>query len=92
VELTAAPPEDAEGELVPLASRQRPGWIWAAPRSGWAKDDLERMAEPLGRLIDIAHEHDRISSRFAESEANPPRRRGEDRVAACDLATTCARR
>jgi two-component system sensor histidine kinase KdpD len=27
------------------------------------------MAEPLGRLIDIAHEHDRISSGFAESEA-----------------------
>ena len=69
MELTAAPPEDAEGELVPLASRQHPGWIWAAPRSGWAKDDLERIAEPLGRLIDIAHEHDRISSRFAESEA-----------------------
>jgi len=69
VELTAAPPEDADGELVPLASRQRSGWIWAAPRSGWARDDLERMAEPLGRLIDIAHEHDRISSRFAESEA-----------------------
>jgi two-component system, OmpR family, sensor histidine kinase KdpD len=27
------------------------------------------MAVPLGRLIDIAHEHDRISSRFAENEA-----------------------
>jgi two-component system sensor histidine kinase KdpD len=69
VELTAAPPEDADGELVPLASRQRSGWIWAAPSSGWARDDLERIAEPLGRLIDIAHEHERISSRFAESEA-----------------------
>jgi two-component system sensor histidine kinase KdpD len=69
VDLTAAPPEDEDGELVPLASRQRSGWIWAAPSSGWARDDLERIAEPLGRLIDIAHEHERISSRFAESEA-----------------------
>jgi two-component system sensor histidine kinase KdpD len=69
VELTAAPPEDAEGELVPLASRQRPGWISAAPRSGWARDDLERMAEPLGRLIDVAYEHDQVSRRSAEAEA-----------------------
>jgi two-component system sensor histidine kinase KdpD len=69
MELTAAPPEAASGQRVPLSSRRRPGWIWAAPTSGWEREDLERMAEPLGRLIDIAHEHERISSRFAESEA-----------------------
>jgi two-component system, OmpR family, sensor histidine kinase KdpD len=69
VKLTAAPPEATGGEMVPLSSQRRPGWIWAAPDSGWARNDLERVAEPLGRLIDIAHEHERISSRFAESEA-----------------------
>jgi two-component system sensor histidine kinase KdpD len=69
MELTAAPPEAASGQRVPLSSRRRPGWIWAAPNSGWEREDLERMAEPLGRLIDIAHEHERISNRFAESEA-----------------------
>jgi two-component system sensor histidine kinase KdpD len=69
VELRAAPPQDVEGELVPLSSERRSGWIRARPGSGWAREDLERIAQPLGRLIDIAHEHDRISSRFAESEA-----------------------
>jgi two-component system, OmpR family, sensor histidine kinase KdpD len=69
VELSAAPPERAEGQRVPLSSRSRPGWIVAAPGSAWAREDLERMAVPLGRLIDIAHEHERISSRFAETEA-----------------------
>jgi two-component system, OmpR family, sensor histidine kinase KdpD len=69
VTLTAAPPEEVEGELVPLASQHRSGWISAAPDSGWAREDLERMAKPLGRLIDVAYEHDRISNRFAEAEA-----------------------
>jgi two-component system, OmpR family, sensor histidine kinase KdpD len=69
VELRAAPPEDVDGELVSLSSQRRGGWICAASDSGWTKKGLERMAEPLGRLIDIAHEHDRISGRFAEAEA-----------------------
>jgi two-component system sensor histidine kinase KdpD len=69
VVLTAAPPENVDGELVPLSSQRRSGWICAAPDSGWAREDLERIAKPLGRLIDIAHDHDRISSRFAEAEA-----------------------
>jgi two-component system, OmpR family, sensor histidine kinase KdpD len=69
VELSAAPPSDANGERVPLSSRRRPGWIWAEPDTGWGREDLERIAEPLGRLIDVAHEHERITSRFAETEA-----------------------
>lgn len=69
IELTAAPPEGGDREQVPLSSQLHPGWISAAPGSGWAKTDLERMATPLGRLIDIAYEHDRITNRFAEAEA-----------------------
>jgi two-component system sensor histidine kinase KdpD len=69
VELSAAPPQPTDGELVPMSSKHRGGWISAAPESGWAREDLERMAEPLGRLIDVAHEHERISGRFAEAEA-----------------------
>jgi two-component system sensor histidine kinase KdpD len=68
LELTAAPPQGG-GDPVPLPSQSRSGWIVASPESGWTKSDLERIAAPLGRLIDIAHEHERISSRFAEAEA-----------------------
>jgi two-component system sensor histidine kinase KdpD len=69
MELTAAPPQNTEGEQVPLSSQLHPGWISATPDSGWARVDLERIADPLGRLIDIAHEHERITNRFAEAEA-----------------------
>jgi len=69
LELTAAPPQGVVADPVPLASRRRPGWIFAALDSGWARDDLERMAQPLGRLIDIAYEHEQVSKRSAEAEA-----------------------
>jgi two-component system sensor histidine kinase KdpD len=68
VQLAAAPPQGGGGESVPLPSA-RPGWIQARADSGWAREDLERMAQPLGQLIDLADEHERLSSRFAESEA-----------------------
>jgi two-component system, OmpR family, sensor histidine kinase KdpD len=68
LQLTAAPPQGEGATRVPLASK-RPGWIQASNDSGWAREDLERMAQPLGQLIDLAHEHERISSHFAESEA-----------------------
>jgi two-component system sensor histidine kinase KdpD len=69
VELSSAPPQDSGGDPVPLSSKRRPGWIVAAAGSGWARGDLERIGDPLGRLIDIAYEHERISGQFAESEA-----------------------
>ncbi len=68
IELSSAPPQ-GEASVVPLSSRRRPGWILAAGDAGWEREDLQRMADPLGRLIDVAHEHERISSQFAESEA-----------------------
>jgi two-component system sensor histidine kinase KdpD len=69
LELSSAPPQGSGTDPVPLSSKRRPGWIVAEPGSGWAREDLERMGNPLGRLIDIAHEHERISGQFAESEA-----------------------
>jgi two-component system, OmpR family, sensor histidine kinase KdpD len=69
VELSSAPPQGSGTEPVPLSSKRRPGWIVAEPGSGWAREDLERIGDPLGRLIDIAYEHERISGQFAESEA-----------------------
>ena len=62
-----APPQ-GRGELCRSRSA-RPGWIVARTESGWAREDLERIGEPLGRLIDVALEHERISSQFAETEA-----------------------
>ncbi|MEK6278043.1 MAG: ATP-binding protein [Actinomycetota bacterium] len=69
VELSAAPPQQPGEVVVPLASRRQPGWLCAVAGSGWSREDLERLAEPLGRLIDVAHEGERVSSRAAEAEA-----------------------
>lgn len=69
VVLTAAPPQGVVADPVPLGSQRQPGWIYASADSGWARPDLERMAAPLGRLIDVAHEHDQVTRRSAEAEA-----------------------
>jgi two-component system sensor histidine kinase KdpD len=48
-------PSPGAGELaVPLPSRARRAWLYVADDAEWPVADVERVAEPLGRLIDVA--------------------------------------
>ncbi|MDQ2759051.1 MAG: ATP-binding protein [Actinomycetota bacterium] len=69
VALESAPSPGA-GELATrLAVEARPVWLYISTDTAWGRGDLERLTEPLGRLIDVAVERDRIAQRAAETEA-----------------------
>jgi two-component system sensor histidine kinase KdpD len=66
----SAAPRKREGEAARrLPTETRSVWIYAAGASAWAESDLERIAIPLGRLIDVAAERERAAERSAEAEA-----------------------
>jgi two-component system sensor histidine kinase KdpD len=68
VEVSAAPSQRPDELTVPLRMNGRTGWLYARANAGWARDDVERVAAPLGRLIDVALEHERVRRRSAEAE------------------------
>jgi two-component system sensor histidine kinase KdpD len=54
---------------VPLRARTRTAWLYVSEDTTWGQSDLERISEPLGRLIDVAVERERVAEREAETEA-----------------------
>jgi two-component system, OmpR family, sensor histidine kinase KdpD len=52
-----------------LPTKARPAWLLLRAAPSWADEDLERLREPLARLVDLAVERDRLAGRAAESEA-----------------------
>lgn len=62
-------PEPAE-IAVPLLARTRNAWLYVSRDLTWKRGDIERISEPLGRLIDVAIERERVAERAAESEAS----------------------
>jgi two-component system sensor histidine kinase KdpD len=69
LELSAAPaPRDGE-ETVPLRVRSRRAWLYVRPESGWGRAELDRIAEPLARLVDVAIDREEVAERTAEAEA-----------------------
>jgi two-component system sensor histidine kinase KdpD len=69
LELASAPAAH-EGEFaVRLPTGSRPGWLYVSEDAGWTRADLERMAEPLARLLDVALERERVMAQSAEVEA-----------------------
>jgi two-component system sensor histidine kinase KdpD len=63
-------PSPGAGELaVPLRSRARSAWLYVSDDTGWEQAYLERISEPVGRLIDVAIERERVAERAAETEA-----------------------
>lgn len=59
------------GDELALALRTRTckGWLYVARDTDWGAEELERIAEPLGRLIDVAVERERVAERAADTEA-----------------------
>jgi two-component system, OmpR family, sensor histidine kinase KdpD len=65
----AAAPSPGEGELaIRLPLRDRSGWLHVAA-SEWPRADLERLAEPIARLVEVAVERERLEDQAADTEA-----------------------
>jgi two-component system, OmpR family, sensor histidine kinase KdpD len=65
-----AVPSRVDGELaLPLHARTRAAWLYVSSDTAWEPRELERISEPLGRLIDVAVERERVAEREAETEA-----------------------
>ena len=52
-----------------LPTQSRSVWLYAAGHSDWTESDLNRIANPLAGLIDVAEERKRAANRGAEAEA-----------------------
>ncbi|MBV9603929.1 MAG: DUF4118 domain-containing protein [Solirubrobacterales bacterium] len=69
VVLEPVPAPRAEELTVPLHARAGNAWLYLTHDVAWEREAIERVAEPIGRLIDVAVERERISERSAENEA-----------------------
>ncbi|PZS11184.1 MAG: hypothetical protein DLM64_07130 [Solirubrobacterales bacterium] len=69
VALESAPAPGPDSLALPLRSRERTGWLYVGKDTAWEHADLERIAEPIGRLIDVVIERERVAERAAETEA-----------------------
>ncbi len=64
-------PTPAPDELaLPLRSSARNAWLYVGDDLTWDRSDLERIADPLGKLIDVAVERERLAEIAAETEAS----------------------
>ena len=63
-------PRPAEDELaVALQAQERTAWLYVGKDLVWDENDVQRLSEPLGRLIDVALERERVAEQAAETEA-----------------------
>jgi two-component system, OmpR family, sensor histidine kinase KdpD len=63
-------PSPEPGEVsIGLDARVRRAWLYLSGESAWPLQELERLAGPLGRLIDVAVERSNVAERAAEAEA-----------------------
>jgi two-component system, OmpR family, sensor histidine kinase KdpD len=54
---------------LPLPVRAERAWLYITPDAYWDRQQLERVVEPLGKLLDVAIERERMAERTAEAEA-----------------------
>jgi two-component system sensor histidine kinase KdpD len=67
---SSAAPQAREGETaLRLPTESKSVWLYATRSSDWSEADLDRIATPLARLIDVADERERTAARGAEAEA-----------------------
>jgi two-component system sensor histidine kinase KdpD len=63
-------PQAKEGEIVlRVPTEARAVWLYAAASASWTEADLNRIATPLARLLDVAAERETAAARSAEAEA-----------------------
>jgi two-component system sensor histidine kinase KdpD len=67
---SSSAPQAREGETaLRLPTQTGSVWLYAAGSSDWSEADLNRVATPLAKLIDVAEERKRAAARGAEAEA-----------------------
>jgi two-component system, OmpR family, sensor histidine kinase KdpD len=69
VVLAPVPAPRAEEITTRLPVRAGNAWLYLTRDVGWEPEAIERVAEPIGRLVDVAVERERVSERAAENEA-----------------------
>ena len=69
VVLEPVPSPRADEVALHLKTRPRAGWLYICADADWRSEDLERVSGPLGRLIDVAIERERVAEQAAETEA-----------------------
>jgi two-component system sensor histidine kinase KdpD len=69
LEASAVPRPRASERSLRLPTATRSAWIYAAGSSGWTDADLERIARPLARLLDVAVEREETLARGVEADA-----------------------
>jgi two-component system, OmpR family, sensor histidine kinase KdpD len=69
VALESAPSPQPDEIAVRLAARTRRVWLYVCDDAVWDRAQLERISEPVGRLIDVAVERERLAEVAAETEA-----------------------
>lgn len=69
VVLESAPSPAGRETAVCLPTRARRAWLYVSDDAIWLVEDIERIAEALGRLIDVALERELVAERSAEAEA-----------------------
>jgi two-component system, OmpR family, sensor histidine kinase KdpD len=67
LELAATPRPRGDEQALRLPLSTQPAWVYAAAQAD--RDVIERIAEPLGRLIDVGLQRRRLTEQTAESEA-----------------------
>lgn len=65
----SAAPDTRPGEIAVRIPSTRPGWVYGRPDAAWDRASLERLAQSLARLIDLARERERLAKRSAAAEA-----------------------
>ena len=70
VVLASVPAAGPDEVTVPLHARSGNAWLYLSADVTWDQAALKRVAESLGKLVDVAVERERMSERAAESEAS----------------------
>jgi two-component system sensor histidine kinase KdpD len=69
VRLETVPAPEQREFAVRLPLQARGAWLYISDDGSWDRADLARIAEPLGRLLDVALERERVAEQAAETEA-----------------------
>jgi two-component system sensor histidine kinase KdpD len=69
VTIEPAPVPAAGERVLALRASTRGAWLYVTDDTGWSPADLDRLSEPLGRLLDVAVERARLAEVAAEAEA-----------------------
>jgi two-component system sensor histidine kinase KdpD len=69
VSLNPVPTHSREEHAVKVATAEGSGWLYVRKGVGWEREDADRLAHALGKLVDVALERERLAVQSAEAEA-----------------------